>query len=60
MNQTPNQTLQTSPTPPTPEASPERIDYLFRTSQRQGRIHPLLHLLQSYRAEQRAVDKALS
>ena len=53
MNQT------TSQTKPTPDASPERIDYLFRTSQRRGRSHPLLHLLQSYRADQRAADKVL-
>lgn len=43
-----------SPPKPTPDASEARVDYLFRTTQRQGRIHPLLHLVQGYRADQRA------
>jgi hypothetical protein len=27
-----------------------RIAFVFRTTQRQGRIHPLLHLMQQHRA----------
>lgn len=48
MNQTTSQ-----PKPP-PEAFEARLNYLFRTTQRQGRIHPLQHLVQSYRADQQA------
>ncbi len=44
---------QTPPPAPQRVDSPEaRINFLFRTTQRQGRIHPLLHLLQQHRAAQ--------
>jgi hypothetical protein len=36
---------------PAPATSPdERLAYLFRHSQRRGRVHPLQHLIQRLRA----------
>lgn len=32
----------------------ERLAYLFRATLRQGHIHPLYHLIQQYRLEERA------
>jgi hypothetical protein len=45
-----------SPPPDTPsvDAQEARIAFLFRTTQRQGRIHPLQHPLQQHRAAQAA------
>lgn len=48
----------TSPTPPaaTLAAAPDaaaRIAHLFRVARRGGSIHPLQHLIERYRAEQR-------
>jgi hypothetical protein len=38
----------------TPAGSEERLLYLFRHSQRAGRVHVLQHLLRRYRAGERA------
>lgn len=35
---------------PPADGQEARIAFLFRTTQRQGRIHPLLHLVQQHRA----------
>jgi len=32
-----------------PAAVRERLDYLFRASLQDGRLHPLFHLIQQYR-----------
>ena len=48
-----------SPGPALDAAHEARIAFLFRTTQRQGRIHPLLHLLQQHRAVQTAAGAIL-
>ena len=39
-------------------ASDARIAHLFRGARRQGRIHPLQHLIQRHRGEQQAASPA--
>ena len=57
MNPTIPSTLPTSPAPAAPLAAAPpataeaRIAHLFRAARREGRIHPLQHLIQRYRAE---------
>ena len=52
MNPTIPSALPTSPAPAAPPAAAEaRIAHLFRAARREGRIHPLQHLIQRYRAE---------
>ena len=41
----------TSDAPPPGTASDARIDHLFRIARREGRIHPLQHLIQRYRQQ---------
>lgn len=47
------------PTPPDavapllPDAVQARIEFLFRIERRRGLIHPLQHILQRYRADER-------
>lgn len=51
----PDQLPQTAPPAlPPVEDHEARIAFLFRTTQRQGRIHPLQHLVQLHRAAQAA------
>lgn len=35
----------------TPDAPPAALTHLFRHSLRDGRVHPLLHIVQRYRQE---------
>ncbi len=35
--------------PATPDAPPPALTHLFRHSLRDGRVHPLLHIVQRYR-----------
>ena len=53
MNATPlPNTAASSAAPPAPAQTDEaRLAHLFRAARRAGRIHPLQHLLQRYRAE---------
>ncbi len=37
--------------PATPAALPVALTHLFRHSLREGRVHPLLHVMQRYRQE---------
>ena len=37
--------------PATPDAPPDALTHLFRHSLRDGRVHPLLHIVQRYRQE---------
>jgi hypothetical protein len=37
--------------PEKPPAAPVALTHLFRHSLREGRVHPLLHLVQRYRQE---------
>jgi hypothetical protein len=37
--------------PAIPDKPPVALEYLFRHSLREGRVHPLLHLVQRYRQE---------
>ncbi len=37
--------------PATPAAPPVALTHLFRHSLREGRVHPLLHVMQRYRQE---------
>jgi hypothetical protein len=37
--------------PATPAAPPVALAHLFRHSLREGRVHPLLHIMQRYRQE---------
>ena len=39
-----------APVTPAVDSAEARIAFIFRTTQRQGRIHPLLHLMQQHRA----------
>ncbi len=41
-----------SPPPPLPSMELRRLDTLFRAWLREGRVHPLLHLMRRYRTEQ--------
>jgi hypothetical protein len=51
----PDHLPQTMPSDQSPVNDHEaRIAFLFRTTQRQGRIHPLQHLVQLHRAAQAA------
>ncbi|HZF79107.1 MAG TPA: hypothetical protein VEZ89_04895 [Rubrivivax sp.] len=40
---------------PAVSSAEARIAFVFRTTQRQGRIHPLLHLMQQHRSAQAAL-----
>jgi hypothetical protein len=42
---------------PTVSSAEARIAFIFRTTQRQGRIHPLLHLMQQHRSAQAALKR---
>lgn len=37
--------------PAIPDKPPVSLEHLFRHSLREGRVHPLLHLVQRYRQE---------
>ena len=38
----------------TPDDVRKRLAYLFRASLQEGRLHPLFHLIQQYRLEERS------
>lgn len=38
----------------TPDDVRQRLAYLFRASLQEGRLHPLFHLIQQYRLEERS------
>ena len=39
------------PAPASPSAELRRLDILFRVWLREGRVHPLMHLMRRYRTE---------
>ncbi len=47
-----DETVPPSPTAPAPpSAELRRLDILFRVWLREGRVHPLMHLMRRYRTE---------
>lgn len=50
----PGDTPREPPGVATPDEVRERLAYLFRASLQDGRLHPLFHLIQQYRLEERS------